>query len=274
MEQSNVLAITEARKGAVDVSEIKAMVTVAKMFPRNEVEAEKRILLACQRLSLAKTAQYEYKRGTEQITGASISLVAAVARGWGNVRWGWKEVETGEDYSICHVYAWDMETNNYRDAEVRVKHYRDTRSGSYRVKTERDIYELCANASARRMRKCLEEVLPSDILAAALAEAQKTLASKVVVTAETVMEVVESLAAHGVRTEQIEARLGRSLKSISSAQLLQLHRVVKAIEDGVGTPEDYFPMEPKKSGVELAKELLTQPRQGGQNETPEATPSA
>ena len=73
--------------------EIQAALVVAKRFPRDEVRARAKILDACKRSGLAENAEYEYlSRGTK-ISGASIDLLRAIAGRWGNIRWGWAEVE-------------------------------------------------------------------------------------------------------------------------------------------------------------------------------------
>ena len=56
------------------IQEVQASFVMAKQFPRDEVFAERRIVEACKRMSLAKQAEYAYPRGGTQITGPSIRL--------------------------------------------------------------------------------------------------------------------------------------------------------------------------------------------------------
>lgn len=73
--------------------EVQAAMVVAKRFPRDEIEANNRILNACKRKSLAERAIYEYPRGGENVTGPSIRLAEVMAQNWGNLDFGITELE-------------------------------------------------------------------------------------------------------------------------------------------------------------------------------------
>lgn len=63
MDQQSVLAQSSASR---EMEEVKGAIFLAKQFPRNYFDSEKRILDACKRPSLATTATYAYKRGTDR----------------------------------------------------------------------------------------------------------------------------------------------------------------------------------------------------------------
>ena len=77
--------------------EVQAAMVVAKRFPRDEIEANNRILNACKRKSLAERAIYEYPRGGENVTGPSIRLAEVMAQNWGNLDFGITELEQKND---------------------------------------------------------------------------------------------------------------------------------------------------------------------------------
>ncbi|MFS1351443.1 hypothetical protein ACLZX5_14410 [Enterococcus faecium] len=76
-----------------EVEEVKGQIFMAKQFPRNPFDAERRILDACKRQSLAKTAVYNYPRGGQMVSGPSIRLAEVIAQNWGNLSFGIKELQ-------------------------------------------------------------------------------------------------------------------------------------------------------------------------------------
>ena len=60
--------------------EVQAAMVIAKKFPRDAIQAEKRILDACKRKLLAENAMYVYPRGGTTIEGPSIRLAEVLAQ--------------------------------------------------------------------------------------------------------------------------------------------------------------------------------------------------
>lgn len=264
----------------VGIAQIKAMVLVAQMNPRDEAKAVDRIINSCTRPSLARVARYTYSRGGTNITGPSIRLIEAVAQQWGHIKWGWKEIERRKDSSVCQAYAWDMQSNAYRDTDFVVPHYRDKRSGRDRLTSDRDIYELCANMAARRMRSCLENgIIPGDVIEIAENQCIATLQEHDPVTKESVKALMDAFEGYGVTRAMLEKRIGRSIEAMTPGQQLSLRYVWSGIKDGMGSVADYFDTnvekkeeeKPKpKQGVEALKEQLT----GGEEaKAPESKPT-
>lgn len=225
------------------IAEIKAMVAVAQMRPRDEARAVDKILNACTRPALAESARYTYSRGGKEITGPSIRLAEAIAQYWGNITWGWKEVGRGLGSSICRAYAWDIENNVRREADFIVPHYRDTSNGRKALKDDRDIYEMCANMAMRRVRACLLNIIPADVVEMAEAACDATLASSEPVTDDSKKKLLEAFASYNVTRAMIEKRLGRSLDAMTSGQQVSLRRVFIGLKDGMGVVSDYFTIE-------------------------------
>ena len=125
--------------------EVQAAMVVAKRFPRDEIEANNRILNACKRKSLAERAIYEYPRGGENVTGPSIRLAEVMAQNWGNLDFGITELEQKNGESTVMAYCWDLETNTRQTKIFTVPHIRYTKKGSVALTDPRDIYEMVAN---------------------------------------------------------------------------------------------------------------------------------
>lgn len=92
--------------------EVQVAMLAAKKFPRDQVVAYNNIMRACQRRKLAESSMYEFPRGNEKITGPSIRLAEAIAQNWGNIDFGFMELEQRNGASQVMAYAWDLETNS------------------------------------------------------------------------------------------------------------------------------------------------------------------
>ncbi|ECB9482702.1 hypothetical protein FLR08_15985, partial [Listeria monocytogenes] len=158
-----------------EMEEVKGQIFMAQNFPRNQYQAEIRILEACKRLRLAETAIYQYPRGGQKVIGPSIRLAEVLAQNWGNISFGVKELERNDHESTAMAYAWDAETNTRTEKIFTVPHKRTTKKGTQMVTDERDIYELVANMGSRRLRACLLSVIPGDIVEAAMQQCNETL---------------------------------------------------------------------------------------------------
>lgn len=261
-DSQTAMATADAAAVARATQEIQAALVIAKRFERDEVKAKAKILEACKRKELAEVAEYEYSRGGTRIVGPTIDLLRAVANRWGNIRYGWAELERKNGTSQVRCFAWDMQTNGQAERTFVVNHWRDTQSGGYALEDERDIYEMLANQAARRVRACLEEVIDSDIVSAAVDECRKTLKmGEKVPLKDRAVQMVSAFAEFGVTQAMIETKLGNKLEAVSENQLASLRRIYKAIKDGVGKREDYFKLEP-----ETTKPEFTQPKSAAEDD--------
>jgi hypothetical protein len=246
------------------VAEVQGAILVAKRFPRNEKEAFDKILLACQRPSLAESAIYTYARGGTDITGPSIRLAEAMAQAWGNIQFGIRELEQRPGESIMESFAWDVESNVRQVKVFTVRHVRATKKGSYALEDPRDIYEMTANQGARRVRACILGILPGDIVEAAVEECEATMKAKADTGPDALKKLVEAFGKFSVTREQIEARIQRRIEAITAAQLVGLRKIYNSLSDGMSTVGDWFQAqeevpaaETKPTGVEAAKSALS-----------------
>lgn len=222
-------------------AEARAALAVAKSCRRDEVDAIDRIKNACQRIGVAQDAEYVFSRGGTEISGPTIKLLEVVAGAWGNVQSGFRELSRQNGESVVEAFAWDLETNNKKVMEFTVRHVRDTRGGGKALTDERDIYELIANMAQRRVRKCLESVIPRDVVEDAIVECQATLKARVELTPERIKSMTDKFAKDfSVTVEQIEKRIQRRIDSITQAQFLSLGKIYNSLKDGMSKPADWF----------------------------------
>ena len=222
------------------VAEVQASMVLARANPRNEQVAEYKIMQSCKRKSLAECASYSFRRGGEIVTGASIRLAEEIARHWGNMQYGFREVGRTDESSEVEAFAHDLETNVRVTRQFQVKHWRDTKQGGKKITEERDKYELIANMAQRRVRACLLELVPGDIVEAAEEACKATLIGSIGDPAAKAKEIVAAFAPVGVTAEMIEGYLQRKLSSIVPADIVTLQRIYRSIKDGVAAVEEFF----------------------------------
>jgi hypothetical protein len=255
---------------------------VAKSCPRDEAECVERIMTACQRLGLAEKAEYVYDRGGTEVTGPTIDLMQVIATIWGNLDFGFRELSYGNGESTVECYAWDLQTNAKEVRVVTVPHKRYSRErGLTALIDPRDIYEMVANNAQRRVRACLEAVIPPDIVEQAVAECHSTLKAKAQVNEESIAKLLDAFAQFNVGRDQIQKRLGRRLESMQPAQLVRMRAIWKSLTDGMSQAEDWFEMQPAaaedqpKTATEAVKQALKagkkQPEETAESTAPVAT---
>ena len=249
------------------MAEVQASMVVAKRFPRDQNDAFARIMQACQRRSLAEVAMYAYPRGGQTVTGPSIRLAEAMAQAWGNIDFGIVELEQRKGESTMMAYAWDLETNTRQTKVFSVPHVRYKRSGPVPLEDPRDVYELTANQGARRMRACILGVIPGDVVEAAVARCEKTLASG---SQEPLQDRAKKMVAAfvdlGVTRAQIEQRIGHRLETITEPELIGLRKIYTSIKDHMSAPAEFFRPLPPAGGAEITPEDVAPPEPEAERE--------
>lgn len=236
---SSEVQIAQAKAQAESFAAIMA----AKNWPRDEAKAADKLLNACQRKTLAEQAIYTYARGGQDISGPSIRLAEAAARAWGNIKYGFKVTASDKLHSEVLCYAYDMESNIPVERSFEVSHIRHTKGkGDYLLTDPRDIYEKVANEAMRRVRACILECIPGDVIESAVNQCDQTLQATADISPATIKKLVDAFAQLGVTKSQIVAKIQRNLDAITPAQVIALRKVFVSIKDGMGKPEDYFDM--------------------------------
>lgn len=262
VQENNPFAVSQKKhinEGAVSiessraVAEAQGKLLIAKRFPRDQVEAYRNAMNACKRPSLAEKALYSYPRAGQTISGPSIRLAEELARCWGNIDFGIKELSQKDGESEMQAYCWDTETNTISSQTFVVKHVRDTRHGQQKLTEQRDIYENNANMAGRRLRSRILAVLPPDLVEDAVRECRKTLAGQNDMPLEDrIKKMVMMFQKFGVKPETIEKRLGRSIDTMTPDDLAEYGGIYNSIKDGNSGISDWFDM---KSNADRAKSL-------------------
>lgn len=233
--------------GTVDIEQSRAVaeaqgkLLIAKRFPRDAAAAFDKVMASCSRPSLAAQATYSYPKGGQTISGPSIRLAEELARAWGNLDFGIRELSQRDGQSEMQAYAWDLETNVISTQNFSVKHERHTSSGVKRLTDPRDIYEMTANQAGRRLRARILAILPPDLVEAALDRCRATLVAAANPTdKKKVNGLLKAFERFGVTLSHIETRLGHSIEAITSEELADLIDIGNSLKDNMSSATDWF----------------------------------
>lgn len=239
------------------VAEAQGKLIIAKKFPRDPTACYAKIMESCQRPDFAEDAFFSFPRGGQKVEGPTIRFAEELARCWGNVEYGIKELSRDDGKSEMQAYAWDTETNTLSVQNFANPHLREVRGKMVPLTTERDIYELNANMAARRLRARILSVLPSYLVEDAVKECKKTLAGKNdTPLIDRVNRMVTTFKQFGVTQAQIEKRLGRPIETMSTDDLVDYMGIYNSLKNGMSKPSEWFATAAEPSELdEKLKEL-------------------
>lgn len=240
----NINQGTVAIEASRAIAEAQGKLVIAKRFPRDEVQAYNRVAQACQRKGIAEKAFYSYNRGGGTVSGPTIRFAEELARCWGNIDYGIKELSQDEGKSEMQAYAWDLETNAQSVQNFTNPHIREVGGKAKVLTSQRDIYEINANMGARRLRSRILAILPTDLVDMAINECKKTLAgNNDEPLIDRVKKMVVAFGKIGVTQEQIEKRLGRKVDTMTIDDFTDYIGIYNAIKQGESKIAEWFEAE-------------------------------
>lgn len=255
----NINQGTVAIEASRAIAEAQGKLVIAKRFPRDEVAAYAKAIQACQRPAMAAKAFYSFPRGGQVVEGPTIRFAEELARCWGNIDYGIKELSQDDGKSEMQAYAWDLETNAQSVQNFTNPHQREQGKKMVALTSQRDIYENNANMATRRLRSRILAILPAWFVEDAIAECKKTLAGKNdMPLIDRVKNMVVQFAKLGVSQSQIERRLKKKVDSMNAEDFTQFIGIFNAIKQGESKIADWFESDPVASDLtnELNSEVL------------------
>ena len=250
----NINQGTIAIEASRAIAEAQGKLVIAKRFPRNEVEAYAKAMEACQRPTMAAKAFYSFPRGGQTVAGPTIRFAEELARCWGNIDYGIKELSQDDGKSEMQAYAWDLETNAQSVQNFTNPHQREQGKKMISLTSQRDIYEHNANMATRRLRSRILAILPSWFVEDAIEECKKTLAGQNdAPLIDRVKKMVVQFAKLGVTQEQIEKRLKRKIDTMNADDFTTFIGIYNAIKQGESKISDWF--EAEATANDLTNEL-------------------
>lgn len=246
----NINQGTIAIEASRAIAEAQGKLVIAKRFPRNEVEAYAKAMQACQRPSMAAKAFYSFPRGGQTVAGPTIRFAEELARCWGNIDYGIKELSQDDGKSEMQAYAWDLETNAQSVQNFTNPHQREQGKKMVTLTSQRDIYENNANMATRRLRSRILAILPAWFVEDAIEECKKTIAGKNdTPLIDRVKKMVVQFAKIGVTQEQIEKRLKRKIDTMNADDFTEFIGIYNAIKQGESKIADWFEAQTVASGL-------------------------
>lgn len=237
----NINQGTVAIEASRAIAEAQGKLVIAKRFPRDEVSAYAKAMEACQRPTMAEKAFYSFPRGSQTVEGPTIRFAEELARCWGNIDYGIKELSQDEGKSEMQAYAWDLETNAQSVQNFTNLHQREVGKKMQVLTSLRDIYENNANMATRRLRSRILAILPSWFVEDCIAECKKTLTGQnETPLVDRVKKMVVQFAKLGVTQEQIETRLKKKIDTMNADDFVEYIGIYNAIKQGESKIADWF----------------------------------
>lgn len=223
------------------VAEVAAAVSTARQFPRNTTWAVEQMKELCSRLAVANRAFYAVPNRGE---GLSVHIARELARIFGNLDYGVRELARDDDKgeSEMQAWSWDIETNVRSTRSFIVPHAKSTKAGRKALVDLNDIYLNNQNVAARAVRECIFSVLPGWFLADAEALLKQTLErgdGKPIEQRRN--DAIDVFANLKVTEKQLVAKLGKSVGQWGPRDIAELTRAYTSItQDGIPASE-FFP---------------------------------
>lgn len=210
-------AIEQARA----VAEVAAAVQVAQQNPRDTSRAIDQMRQSCRQPALAERAFYSLPRAGGRIEGETVHLARELARCWGNVDHGVRELRRDDEggESEMQAWAWDQEQNVRASRSFIVPHARMSgRGGEKKREALVDLGDIANNnnsVAARAVRETIFQIIPPWFKVEAAEICASTLQDGGGKTRE--QQIADAVAhysdAWNVTVQQLEERLQRPHKS-------------------------------------------------------------
>ena len=223
------------------VAEVQAQIVVAQNCPRNIQRALAEMRETCGQMAMANQAFYAVpNRGN----GASVHLMRELARIWGNIEHGSKELARDEVRgSEILAFAWDYETNSRSSRTYIVPHERMKGKGRQKLTDLGDITNNNNNVAARAVRECISNILPRWFTDEAQTICRRTLEKGEGKSLdERVADMVDVFRKIGITESQIETKLGKKRGQWSAGDVAQMGIVYTSITRDNYDKDEMFPL--------------------------------
>jgi hypothetical protein len=243
-------AIEQARA----VAEVAAAVQVAQQNPRDVSRAIENMRQSCRQPALAERAFYSLPRAGGRVEGETVHLARELARCWGNVDHGIRELRRDDEggESEMQAWAWDQEQNVRASRSFIVPHARmakDKSTGQKRREPLMDLGDIANNnnsVAARAVRETIFQILPPWFKVEAAQIAASTLQDGGGKTRE--QQIADAIAHYSdtwnVAVKQLEERLQRPKNSWTVQDIALLRVISGELSRGEKRVDDEFGPEP------------------------------
>lgn len=247
---SQATAIEQSRA----IAEVQAQVVVAQSCPRDMASAEAEMKLVCGRMTMAESAFYQV---TNRGSGPSVHLARELARIWGNLDYGVKELHRSDERGESEVlaFAWDQQRNTRSSRSFIVPHQRMKQGARVDLVDLQDIYLNNQNVGARAVRETIFTILPRWFVEMAMDLCRQTLEhGEGKPLGERIATVIKAFKDNiGVTEAQLERRLEKKRGQWDAGDIAQLTIIGSSIKRGEIKVDEEFPPAESTTTDEIAK---------------------
>lgn len=226
------------------IAEVRAAVMIAMDRPRDRSAALSEMREVCGIMGLAERAFFRVPRGGEQVNGESIHLARELARIWGNIDYGVKELVRDDmrGQSELLAFAWDLQTNARNEIVFIVPHVKG--KANRKLTGTQEIYENNASFAGRRLRETIFAVLPIWFKDEAAQLCHKTLeGGGGAPLVQRVADMRGAFEAIGITAAQLETKRGRKIADFLAEDIAALGVIYRSIKRNEVTLAEEFPKE-------------------------------
>jgi hypothetical protein len=233
-------------------SQMEALVAMARLNPRNELEVFRAMTTAAKRPTFADKSEYRYNRGGKPVIGVSVKAARPLASYWGHIRFGWKLLRLDDEGYHIEGYAHDIQSGAMRTGEhigqwVQQRKNRDTGKAEWQTVTdERDRRELMGKQGSILERNCILAIIPPDIIEDVISECRKTNAATAngdlkKDRASTIRAMTAALGEFGVTLDMIEKKIGHPVEQIQADELADMRAFYNSMKEGASMLDFFEP---------------------------------
>lgn len=226
------------------VAEVQAAVTVAQAVPRDFTKIRAEMQYTCQQKAVAESAFYSMPRSGGRVEGSTVHLARELARIWGNLDYGVRELRRDDNAgeSEIQAYAWDQEANGRNTRSFIVPHERMAKKQRQKLVDLGDIYLNNQNQGARAVRECIFATLPPWFVAEAEAICRRTLEQgEGEPLDQQVQKMLTAFRSLDVSEQMIADKLGKPRTAWQPGDLAQLRTDHGTITRGEAKVAEIFP---------------------------------
>lgn len=227
---------------AMLAAQMKTATEAARLYPRDEKAARKKLLKLCRDPRFAEQATFTVEQGGELIYRPSINFARPAADAWGHLHTGSRIIRTAHDEE--HIEAWAFDAQSIRTV---------TQPGLVRKivkrkdpETRREVWVRLEGAdliAARHrevsivVRRAILDLLPSRLVEDAMRacelaiekSARKEFESGPIVP---LADLLEGWWSQGVREEHLVRYCGKPLAELKPAEIAKLSGMLRGVREG------------------------------------------
>ncbi len=222
---------------ALERASIDQQISTAKSYPRSLSTFKENVLsFATLDQETAEAMTYAIPRDGKLVEGPSVRLAEIAGSCWGNVRYGARVIEVGDDFLVARGMCYDLERNTAIEIDVR-----RSITGKRGRFNDNMIQVVGQAACAIALRNAIFKVIPMAFIKPAWEQAKKVAAGEQKTLAARRDAALAWFKEKNVKSEQVFGLLGVQGKDdFNLTHLQQLTAMRTAIKDGESTLEDFF----------------------------------